>query len=80
MNLTEMKLQLREEQKRLLSIEHQMRGNRSLYEGAVLLEDNDEAERYRRNMHDLLDIQLDGVASCSLLIRAMLSSDDFGGT
>jgi len=54
-----------------VGIEAQMEGTRKFYDAAVLVGNNDLAQRYRDNLHTLLDAKLDSSASVMLLTRQM---------
>jgi len=78
MNPQLIRLKLKEEQRRLVALQYRQNGVRQFYEACLMEGYTEEADRHRVEMHELVDMQLDAVASCSLLMRSLMdaSSDD----
>lgn len=64
--------QLRDDQIKLISIEHQKDGIVKLFDAAAVMANGALAELYRQQLHDLLDIQLDTKISTFSLTRKLL--------
>ncbi len=53
----------------------QFEGTMKLYEAAVVMQDKANIERYRDELHSLLDMRLDAVQDVGLLTRQQILGD-----
>lgn len=55
-------------------MEHQRDAIRKLYDAASMMNNNVLTDTYRRQLHDLLDVQLDNSSSLMQITRSLIDS------
>ena len=76
MNRDQIMQRLKDEQMKLVGLAHQYDGIKKLFDGAASQNDGLKCDEYRFQLHNILDMQLDLVASTMLLTRAFLEGED----
>lgn len=76
MNREQIMKRLQDEQMELVGLTHQYDGTKKLFDAAAMQNDGQKCDEIRFQLHTLLDMQLDLVASSMLLTRAFIEGHD----
>lgn len=76
MTRAELQAKLREEVVKQMAMQHQRDALHKLYDAAAMMNNQPLSERYREELHNLLDLQLDTVMSISVLSRQMIDCQE----
>lgn len=67
---------LQEEQMKIVGLAHQYDGIKKLFDAAAMQNDGSRCDELRFQLHAILDVQLDLVASTMLLTRSFIEGED----
>ena len=76
MNRDQVMKRLQDEQMKLVGLGHQYDGIKKLFDAAAMQNDGMKCDELRFQLHTLLDMQLDLVASSMLLTRAFIEGSE----
>lgn len=76
MNRDQVMKRLQDEQMKLVGLGHQYDGTKKLFDAAAMQNDGAKCDELRFQLHTLLDMQLDLVASSMLLTRAFIGGSE----
>lgn len=67
---------LQEEQMKMVGLAHQYEGIKKLFDAAAMQNDGRQCDELRFQLHSILDMQLDLVASTMVLTRSFIEGED----
>lgn len=76
MNRDQIMKRLQDEQMKLVGLSHQYDGIKKLFDAAAMQNDGTKCDDLRFQLHTILDMQLDLVASSMLLTRAFIEGGE----
>lgn len=76
MNRPELMGKLRDEQVKMVAVEHQREGIKKLFDAACMMQNGPLMEKYRRELHDLLDLHLDCADAVMQMTRKVFANPE----